>query len=154
MAALLAGLGAAGGFLSTLSTIATIASPVIGIMGAVAEIGEAKAQEAEFERQAKEERIMASVEAERTRRAARQEQSRSRVSMLEGGALSGTAFGVLEQNAVAQELDALTVEFMGEQRGTAAEFQAAQARRSASPLKIFSAAISGFSQLDPLNIGN
>jgi hypothetical protein len=74
--------------------------------------------------------------------------------MLEAGALAGTGEGVLEQNAVAQELDALTIEFQGEQRARSAEYQAAQARRAASPLKIFSAAISGFSQMDPLNIGN
>lgn len=152
--ATLTALGMSASAAATMSTIVTVAQPLLGIAGALASMGEASAQAAEHERQAKEERIMASVEAERHRRSSRQSQSRDRVSMLEGGALSGTAQGVLDQNAVAQELDALTVEFQGEQRGRAAEFQAQQAKRGASPLKVFSAAIDGFANMDPLNIGN
>lgn len=154
MAQLMAMMGASAGTVSTVATVMEIAQPVLGVMGAVAAAGEAKAQTSEFERQATEERLMAGIEAERTRRAARQKQSAERVAMLEGGALSGTAEGVLEQNAVAQELDALTVEFRGEQRAKSAEFQAQQSRRAASPLNIFSAAVEGFSDMDPLNVGN
>ena len=151
---MLAMLGASSGTVSTIATVVEVAKPILGIMSAVSAAGEAKAQSQEFERQASEERIMAGIEAERTRRAARQKQSAERVAMLEGGALSGTAEGVLEQNAVAQELDALTVEFRGEQRAKSAEFEAAQAKRGASPLNIFSAAVEGFSDMDPLNLNN
>ncbi len=154
MAQILPLIGMSGGAVSTLSTIASIAAPVLGIAGAVQGNREAKAQEAEFARQSKEERLMASIGAERERRANRQRASAQRTGMIEGGAYSGTAEGVLEQNAVAQELDALTVEYGGEQRGRSAEFQAQQAGRSASPLNVFSAAITGFNQMDPLNIGN
>ena len=136
-----------------LSSIATIAAPVLGVMSAISEAGAAKEQASEFERQATEERVAANINAEKTRRDARQRQSASRTAMAEGGVLSGTSFGVLDQNAVAQELDALTIEFQGEQRGQSAEFQAAQARKAASPLNVFSAAVEGFSSFDPLNVG-
>lgn len=152
MATLLLAGGLGGGLLSTISTVAAIAGPVLAIAGAAQGRQEAQAQSAEFGRQATEERLMASVESERMRRAARQRQSIERTSMIEGGALSGTAVGVLDQNAVAQELDALTVEFQGEQRGRAADFQASQQPTGALP--IFTAAIKGFNQFDPLNLGN
>lgn len=146
-------IGMSAGTAATVGTVATIAGPVLGVMSAISEVSAAKEQSAEFKRQATEERLMANVNAESMRRAARQQQSRDRTAMVEGGVMSGTSIGVLEQNAVAQELDALTVQFTGEQRATGAEFQAAQARKEASPLKIFSAAVSGFSSMDPLNIG-
>lgn len=154
MAQLLLALGASTGAVSTVSTIASIAAPVLSVVGAISQVKAAKEQAAEHEREAAEHRIMAGVEAERARRRDRQIQSASRVSMLEGGALSGTAQGVLDQNAVAQELDALTVEFQGEQKARGAEFRAAQAKRGASPLSIFSAAVKGFSAMDPLNVSN
>lgn len=154
MAQVLLALGASGGAVSTISTIASIAAPVLGVVGTISQIKAAKEQEAELERQGKEQRIMASVEAERARREARFRQSRDRTAMLEGGALSGTAEGVLEQNAVAQELDALTVEFRGEQQQRASQFAARQAGRRVGVLDVFSSAISGFSQVDPLNISN
>lgn len=153
MAALLLTMGASAGAAATIGSIATIAGPVLGIMSAISENKAAKAQGAELDRQATEERVAANINAEKTRRDARQRQSRDRTAMAEGGVLSGTSFGVLDQNAVAQELDALTIEFQGEQRGKSAEFQAEQARKSASPLNVFSAAVSGFSSMDPLNFG-
>lgn len=148
------GAAAGAGALSTISTVASVASPVLGVVGALQAAGEAKAQKAEFERQATEERLFASIEAEKVRRDARQRASAERAAFIEGGAFSGTAQGVLEQNAVAQELDALTVEFQGEQRARGAEFQAQQAGRAASPLNVFSAAVEGFNQFDPLNVSN
>lgn len=154
MAFLMTALGASASTVSTVASIAEIASPILGVTSAFAGMQEARAQEAEFDRQAKEERIMAGIEAERMRREGRQRQSADRVAMLESGALSGTAVGVLEQNAVAQELDALTVEFRGEQQARAAEFQADQAARAGTPLGVFSAAVDGFSDFDPLNVGN
>jgi hypothetical protein len=146
-------MGMSAGTAATVGTVATIAAPVLGVMSAVSEVKAAKEQTAEFGRQATEERIAANINAEKFRRDARQEQSRARTAMAEGGVLSGTSFAVLDQNAVAQELDALTIEYQGEQRATGAEFQAAQARKEASPLKVFSAAVEGFSEMDPLNIG-
>jgi len=153
MAALLPLLGASAGTMATMSTIATVAAPVLGVMSAISGISQAKQQSAEFKRQATEERLMANINAESMRRSARQQQSRDRTAMVEGGVMSGTSFGVLEQNAVAQELDALTVQFTGEQRAVGAEFQAQQARKAAGPLDVFSAAVTGFSAMDPLNIG-
>ena len=149
---LAAGLGAK--TVATVSTVAEVAGAVLPVVGAVQGIQEAKAQEAEFEREATESRLMAGIEAERVRREARQRQSAERAAFIEGGAYSGTAQGVLQQNAVSQELDALTVEFQGEQRARGAEFAADQAGRSASPLNVFGAAVSGFSDFDPLNINN
>ena len=142
--------GVSAGTASTIGTIATVASPVLGVMGALANAQAKQEQKREYEREAAETRIMASVEAERMRRQARQTQSRARTSMAEGGALSGTSFGVLDQNAVAQELDALTVEFQGEQRAKGAEFKASQVKSGF--LDVFSSAVSGFSQMDPLNL--
>lgn len=149
-----AGAATTGGALSTISSISAIAAPVLGVTQALAANQESKAQAAEFERAGKESQLMASIEAERLRKEGRQRQSAERSAFIEGGAFSGTAAGVLEQNAVAQELDALTVEFQGEQRAAGAEFQASQARRAASPLNVFSAAVEGFSGFDPLNVGN
>jgi hypothetical protein len=154
MAELLLAVGAGAKTVSTIATIAEIAAPVLAVGGAVQGIQEAKAQEAEFEREATESRLMAGIEAERMRRDARQRQSAERAAFIEGGAYSGTAQGVLQQNEVAQELDALTVEFQGEQRGRGAEFAASQAARAASPLNVFSAAVGGFNDFDPLNVGN
>lgn len=137
---------------ATIGTIATIASPVLGVMSAISGNAAANRQGRELERQANEERVMANVEAEQMRRTARQRQSAARVSMAEGGALSGTGFDVLDQNAYAMELDALTVQFRGEQKAKGTAFAAQEARKSASPLNIFSAAVRGFNSMDPLNI--
>lgn len=138
---------------ATIGTVATIAAPVLGVVSAISGNAAARQQGREFDRQARDERVVAGIEAEQARRAARQRQSAARTAMAEGGVLSGTSLGVLDQNAVAQEMDALMIEYRGEQRGQAAEFQAAQARKSASPLNVFSAAVSGFNSMDPLNIG-
>lgn len=152
--ALFGGSASAGGAVSTISTVASVAGAVLPVVGAIQQNRAAREQEAEFERQSREERLFASIQAEKDRRAARQRQSAERAAFIEGGAFSGTAMGVLEQNAVAQELDALTVEFQGEQQARGSEFRARQAGRSASPLNVFSAAIEGFNQFDPLNISN
>lgn len=144
------GLGAKA--LTTIGKIVTIAQPIAGIATAVAGAAQARQQANEYKRQGREERVAANLKAERMRRQARLRESRDRVAMLEGGALSGTAPGVLNQNAVAYELDALTVEYQGEQAGRSADFNAKQAKRRAGPLPIFSAAIRGFSQIDPMNL--
>ena len=134
----------------TVGTIATIAGPVLGVMGAIQGQKEGWQQVAEHERAATETRVSAGVEAEKARRSFRQSQSRDMVAMAEGGVLSGTSFGVLEQNAVSQELDALMIEYRGEQAGKAEDFRAKQAKPN--PLDVFSAAVSGASSFDPLNL--
>ncbi len=148
----LGGTGAAAGTLGTLGQIATIAGPIVGVASAVAQNKEARAQGAEHTREAREARVHASVEAARQRRESRIRQSADRTAYMESGAYSGTASDVLMSNAAAFELDALTTEYQGEQAGRSADFAAQQARRSASPLRVFSAAIRGVSQIDPLNL--
>lgn len=150
MAEVLLTLGAGGGAVGTLAQLSTVASPVLGVMSAVSGLQEGARQSAEYERQAQESRIMAGIEAERLRRVARQEQSRARAAMAEGGVLSGTSLDLLDSNAVARELDALTVEFRGQQEARGAEFQAQQSRGNV--LDVFSSAVRGFSQVDPLNL--
>lgn len=152
MAAILPLLGVGAKATALFSTLSTIAGPVLGIASAIKANQEAKAQSAEFTRQAREERVTAGIQAARMRRAARAKQSADRVSMAEGGALSGTGLGVLDQNAVAQELDALTVQYQGEQAGRAADFRAKQAKAGFGALNIFSAAVKGFNDMDPLNL--
>ena len=151
MAGLIPLLGLSAETTATLSTIATIGGAVIPVLGAVASVAEGKAQSAEFDRQAQEQRVSASVQAARALRDARVRQSRDRVAMLQGGSFSGTAFDVLSSNQAVDELDAATIIFQGEQaaRGSEAQAQASKV----SPLKIFSAAVQSFSQVDPLNIG-
>lgn len=151
MAALLPALGITGKAASIIGAVASAAPVVLGVTSAIQGNRAAKEQAAEYTREAREQRITSSIAAERRRREARLAQSAARTSLAEGGALSGTSLGVLDQNAVAQELDALTVQYQGEQAGRGSEFRAAQARKSASPLNIFTAAITGFNQIDPLN---
>lgn len=154
MAQLLLAAGLSAKAVAAASTVASVAGAVLPAAAAIQQNKEAKQQEAEFSRQATEQRLFSSIEAERTRKAARQTQSAQRAAFIEGGAFSGTAAGVLEQNAVSQELDALTVEFQGEQQARGSDFQAAQAGRAASPLNVFGAAVEGFTQFDPLNVNN
>ena len=154
MPQLLPALGMGAGATAALSTISTVASVVLPVMGALSANAAARRQAAEYDRQAMETRVAASVEAEQMRRAARQRMSRDLTAMAEGGVLSGTSLGVLDQNAVAMELDALMVEYRGEQAALGAEFRATEARDSAGFLPVLTAAVSGFSQMDPLNLGN
>jgi hypothetical protein len=151
MAQALLALGAGSGAMATASTIATIAAPVLSIAGAMQKIGEGRQQEAEFKRQATEERVTSSIRAARMRRDARLAQSRNRTAMAESGALSVSGEGVLKQNAVAAELDALTVQYQGEQQARSSEARGRASR--VSPLTVFSAAINSFNQMDPLNVG-
>jgi hypothetical protein len=151
MAQLLVGLGAGGGALSTVSTIATVAAPVLQIAGAIQRVNEGRQQEAEYKRQATEERVTSSIRAARMRRDARLAQSRNRTAMAESGALSVSGEGVLKQNAVAAELDALTVQYQGEQAARSAEARGRASR--VSPLTVFATAVNAFNDVDPLNIG-
>lgn len=151
MAQVLGLLGVGKAATATLSTISTIAAPVLSVAGAVSGVQAGKAQQAEFNRQARDERVTASIRGARERRTARIQQSRDRLTMLEGGSLSGTAFDLLRQNQTATELDVMTGIYEGEQRARSAEARGRASRKS--PLTVFSAAIDGFNQVDPLNIG-
>lgn len=151
MATLLTALGASAGTVGAVSTITSVAAPIFAIGSAVAGYQESKQQAAEFSRQAREERVTSSIKAARVRRDARIRQSRDRVAMLESGAATGTALDVLKQNAAMDELDALTVQFQGEQQARGLDARARASKKS--PLTIFSTAIDSFSQMDPLNIG-
>lgn len=151
MAQLMLAMGASAGAASAVGAVSTVAGAVLPIMGALQQGRERQKQAAEFERSAAEKRVMAGVEAAKARREGRFRQSRDLVSMAEGGVLSGTSLGVLDQNAVMRELDALTVEFQGEQAGRADDFSTSQYRKS-NVLNVFSAAVEGFSSMDPLNL--
>lgn len=150
MAELLLTLGASAGTAGTIGSIATVMGPVLQVAGAISGVQAANAQSAEYERSAAESKIMASIESERMRRHARQVQSQTRAGMAEAGVLSGTSLGLLDQNAVAQELDALTVEFRGEQQARGYQAQAGQSKKGY--LDVFSTAISSFGKMDPLNL--
>lgn len=150
MAELLLTMGASAGTAGAIGSAATVLGPVLQVAGALGAVSAANRQAAEYERAGKESRVMASVEAERMRRYSRQVQSRTMAGMAEAGVLSGTSVGLLDQNAVAQELDALTVEFRGEQQARGYEFEAKQTRKGF--LDVFTTGISAFGQMDPLNL--
>ena len=149
-APLMLAMGASAGTMAGIGSLATLASPILGVMGAISNVSAAKKQKAVYKREATEQRVMASAQAEQARRQARLSQSRDRAAMAESGALSGTSFGVLDQNSVAQELDALNIEFRGEQAGKSADFKASQTKSGV--LDVFTSAVDGFTQMDPLNL--
>lgn len=152
MAQLLMALGASAPAMATMSQVATVAGPVFGVMSAARGIGESRQQAAEFERSAAEQLMVSQAEAEMARKEARYRQSRDLVSLAEGGALSGTGRDVIDYNAVQRELDALTIEFRGQQAARGETFRADQARKSSGVIDVFSAAVDGFSRMDPLNL--
>lgn len=150
MAQLLLALGASGGTLATVGAAAEIAAPVLGIMGSVSSYKAQSDQATAYRQAATRTEVAENLNAARMRRKARVQQSRDRLAMAEAGALSGTAYGVITQNAVERELDALTVEYRG--REQAAGMRAEAAATEPSVLSIFSSAVSGFSDFDPLNV--
>lgn len=104
-----------------LSVVGTVAGAASTVAGGIAESRQQKAQASVIEQQGRNEAIQRGIEAENMRRQNRVRQAAARASLAEGGSLSGTAFGFLDQNAVAQEVDALTVEYQGRlAKGTAA----------------------------------
>lgn len=131
---------------------ASVLGPVLSVFGAISEVQAANEQAAEHKREATEARVAGHQEAQQQRKASRQRIARDRAAQIEGGAYSGTALGLESQNVAAMELDALMLEYRGEQAGKAADARAEQAKRSASPLKIFTAAVDGFTNFDPLNL--
>lgn len=145
-------LAAMGSMASTVGTIATIASPVMGMAAAAEQNKADRRQAAELERQGIESEVAANVEAAMYRKSSRHRQARDKASQIEAGVYSGTAYGVEEQNMLVDEREALMIEYQGEQQRKGAQFNAAEYRASASPLRVLSAAVSGFSSMDPLNL--
>ncbi len=164
------GLTAAGVGAKTAAAIGSglsIASTGLSVFSAIsqgnAQADAAKAQAGILESRANSERVAASVNAERERRRARQRQSAQRgmaIESLGGGALQvGTTQGVLDQAAVYDELDALTIKYNGDLRASGFDAQADQSRaqaggfRSAGYLKA-ATALTDFIPSDPFNMSN
>lgn len=150
--ATLLAMGAGGGAVGTIGTIATTLGPILQIAGAVSEIGAARAQAEEHEREGIESQVSANRQAQLERRRNRQRRASERARQIEGGVYSGTALDLELQNYLTAEQDAAMIEYSGTQAGRSSQFRAQQARKSASPLKIFTAAIDGYRQFDPLNL--
>lgn len=146
---------------ATISTVASVGSAAIGVAGALkgardqAALMEGNA--AQMEQAAKDRRVAANIEAERLRRRQRVALSRDAAMMQEAGAASGTSLDLLDQNRVAAELDALTVQYGGETAGQGLEQQAALDRaeipgvKSGGYLTAAGRALSGIGSIDPLN---
>jgi len=145
-------MGAGGGTLGTIGSIASVMAPVLSVAGAISDVNAGRQQAAEHERAGRESEYAANVQADMERRATRQRMASERAGQIEGGVYSGTALGLEEQNFLAAEHDALMIEYNGTQQRQSSEFRAAQARKSASPLRVFTAAIDGFSNFDPMNL--
>lgn len=150
--ATLMALGGSGAAATGLGTAATVLSPILSIAGALSEISAAKEQAAEHEREAVESEVSANRQAAIQRRRDRQRRAAERAGQIESGVYSGTALDLEVQNYLAAEQDAMMIEYQGTQAGKSARFRAAQARRGASPLKVFTAAIQSYNQFDPLNL--
>lgn len=152
MAELMLAMGASAGTATAFGGAAAVLGPVLQVAGALSEMGAAREQAAEHERAGKEAEVSANIQADLQRRRWRQRMAAERGSQIEGGVYSGTAIDLEAQNFLAAEQDALMIEYQGSQSRQSSEFRAAQARRDASPLKIFSTAVSAFSDFDPLNL--
>lgn len=146
---------------ATISTVASIASAGIGAVGAISGARQQsaliEANAAQMEQTAKDKRVAASVEAERLRRKQRVMLSGDMAKTAQAGALSGTSLDLMDQNSVSAELDALTVQYNGEQGASDLQRQAALDRAEASGVKnsgYLTAAgrtMSGLASIDPLN---
>lgn len=150
--ATLTAIGMSAGTAGTIGSVASVLGPVLSVASALSEMSAAQAQAKEHERAGIESQVSANRQAQLERRRARQRMSAERAGQIEGGVYSGTALDLELQNYLAAEEDAMMIEYGGLQAGKSAAFRAAQARRSATPLKVFTAAIDGFSQFDPLNL--
>ena len=151
-----------GSNIGLVSTVASVGSGVLGAAGAISGArNQAAVMEANagfMEQEARDRRLAAIVDAERLRRRQRIALSGDRAQMAQAGALSGTSLDLLDQNSVAAELDAMTVEYGGTVAHQALPRQAAVQRAEAGGVRssgVWSAAgnlISGVSRIDPLNL--
>lgn len=142
-----------------LSAISTVSSLVGGLNSASAAEATAQRNAAQLEENARSERVMGSVQAARQRRRARQMLARQEAGFAESGALSGTAFGALDQSAFNAELDALTLQYEGDLRGQGYQAQADMQRHEGSQrgralrAGAYGSALGGVMSFDPLNFG-
>lgn len=151
----------------TISAVVSVASAAATAAGSVMQGRQqnkiARANAAAKDQEARDRALQGSIAAERERRRNRAILASQEASAAESGAFSGSTLDLLDNNSVALEMDALTVEFNG-------QVGAGQSSRQASILRVEgSAAQSGglltgigqgigaagqaFSRFDPLNVG-
>lgn len=154
--------------MSTLASIGAAATAISGVVGAVGAIVSGRNQAAVAEHNASVQEVaatnrevVAGLNAERQRRANRQQIAAQRAGAAEAGALSGTSLDLLDENSVALELDALTIEYQGKidadvnrqqaqmQRADAKNYRTAGALSAAG--KAIGALGSAFNSFDALN---
>lgn len=149
---------------STAAQVATVGGAVLSgataFTGARNQAAAMESQAALQEQQANDRAVTASIEAERLRRQQRTALARDRAATFGAGAGSGTSLDLLDQNTVAAELDALTVQYGGRQDAATQRQQAGATRmqadtvRSGAPFEAVGRLASGLSTLrfDPLNM--
>lgn len=163
MAMLLGAVGGAAGGLGSLGTILGVVQMGLEFVGGMQQASQAKKianfNAAQMEENARQERMMGSVQASRERRRNRAVLASQTASFADAGALSGTAYGALDQSAVNQEMDALTLEYQGYLRGLNLENQAqvtryeGQQRANSIRAGAIGGALGGIMSFDPLNVG-
>ena len=148
----LTALGMSAGTAATVGAVSSVLGPVLQVAGALSEVSAGRRQAAEEEREGVETQVAKNIEADMLRKKQRQQRARNIAGQLESGVYSGTAVDLDLANTVQMERDALMIEYQGEQGRKSAQFRAAESRKAASPLKVFTAAVDGFSSFDPLNL--
>ena len=151
-----------GTVVSTVATVASVGSAIATpIIAGKRQEKQEKANAERLRADANRREVAASVQAERERRRSRQMIANQEASLTEAGVASGTSLDLVDQNSVALELDALTVEFAGEQQADSLRDSAAQ-REFVGSLAGSSGVLSGlgggvaslatsFNRFDPLN---
>lgn len=113
-----AGAAAGGISLGTVGTIASVAASLVGAFSSSAPdysgVYEYNAQVQE--QNARDARVQGSLDAARERAATRRRAATATAAAAEGGSLSGTGFGVINQIEEFGEMDAQTLEYNGELR--------------------------------------
>lgn len=124
---------------SIISAVATIGSAVMGVVAPIIqsrnEAAIMKGNAALMMQQAKDREVQSSIAAERERRRNRRLMAEQEAGAAESGALSGSSLDLLDQNSVAMELDALTVEYNGMVDATSMRNRAGMMRAEASNIK-------------------
>lgn len=131
---------------------ASVLGPVLKVAGAFSEMSAGRRQAAEEEREGVETQVAKNIEADMLRKRNKQQRAKDIAGQIEGGSYSGTGLDLDVYNMLQMERDALMVEYQGEQGRKSAQFRAQESRKAASPLKVFTAAVDGFSSFDPLNL--
>lgn len=156
--------GASSGVISTLQTVGTVlsaASTGAQLIGGLRQADQseriAQWNAANLHERAREEELSGAVDAARLRRRNRAENARQFAAFSATGGATGTAYDVLDASAVNRELDALTLQFNGQQRGRSLDAQAGaalyqgQAQATAARAGAYGGAFGSVMSLDPLN---